>query len=316
MTESNKKKVLFFYNPRSGNGMFRTHLDTVIEKFQEKRLTVIPVRAAEFDLLDQVFQQIDPEEFRQVVVAGGDGTINVCVNAMLRNGINIPISVFPAGTANDFASYFEIPDQIEGMIDIALGEHVIPADIGVVNGKNFINVAALGNMVDVSQKTDPNLKNAIGRFAYYITGASEIPELHAIPVTLTTPEKVYKEKMLFMIVMNGSSAGGFRKLSPDSEINDGLLNVILFRKMPILELMPLALKVLRGEHLDDKRVLTFKTAELLIESPEDIPTDIDGEHGEKIPLKFEVKHDALSIFVSKEEKDYYERFIHRSDGGL
>lgn len=304
-----KNKALFFYNPMAGNGMFRSNMDLVIEKFQEKGLQIIPLRAAEFGLLDKVFENMDQDEYRQVIVAGGDGTINVCVNAMLEHGIEVPLSIFPAGTANDFASYFEIPEHIEGMIDVALGEYTIPADVGVVNGKNFINVAALGNMVDVSQKTDPNLKNAIGRFAYYITGATEIPELHAIPVTLTTPEKVYEEEMLFMIVMNGSSAGGFRKLSPESEINDGLLNVILFKHMPIPVLMPLALKVLRGEHLEDKRVLTFKTSELLIESPEDIPTDIDGEHGEKIPLKFEVKHDAINIFVSKEEREYYERFI-------
>ena len=111
-----------------------------------------------------------------------------------------------------------------------------------------------------------------------------------------------------MIVMNGTSAGGFKNVSPDSEINDGLLNVILFRKMPILEMVPLGIKVLQGVHLDDHRVLTFKTDRLLIESDVDIPTDVDGEHGEKLPLDFSVLHDKIRVFVTKAECDYYERF--------
>ncbi|MCI5593513.1 MAG: lipid kinase, partial [Clostridiales bacterium] len=143
---------------------------------------------------------------------------------------------------------------------------------------------------------------------YYLKGASEVTELKPIDVKLITPENIYEEEMFFMIVMNGTSAGGFKNVSPDSEINDGLLNVILFRKMPILEMVPLGIKVLQGVHLDDHRVLTFKTDRLLIESDVDIPTDVDGEHGEKLPLDFSVLHDKIRVFVTKAERDYYERF--------
>ena len=252
--------------------------------------------------------EINQEEYRQVIVAGGDGTINICVNALLKNNIDLPIAIFPSGTANDFASYFEMPETIDAMIDVALGDYQVPVDVGIVNGKYFINVAAMGNMVDVSQKTDPVLKNTLGRFAYYLKGASEVTELKPIDVKLTTPDNIYEEEMFFMIVMNGTSAGGFKNVSPDSEINDGLLNVILFRKMPILEMVPLGIKVLQGVHLDDHRVLTFKTDRLLIESEVDIPTDVDGEHGEKLPLDFSVLHDKIRVFVTKAERDYHERF--------
>ena len=51
------------------------------------------------------------------------------------------------------------------MLDIALGNNYTYADVGKVNDRFFINVAAIGQVVDVSQKTDPTLKNTIGVLA-------------------------------------------------------------------------------------------------------------------------------------------------------
>ncbi|MEG0661900.1 MAG: YegS/Rv2252/BmrU family lipid kinase, partial [Anaerovoracaceae bacterium] len=243
-----RKKVLLFYNPYSGDGLFKNSLDMIIEKFQSKDLQVIPIRAAKGHVIKQVLDEMNPEEYRQIVVAGGDGTINICVNSMIKKGIDLPLAIFPTGTANDFAYYFDLPDDIEEMVDIALGETYTQADVGVCNGRYFINVAAIGALVDVSQKTDPNLKNTLGVFSYYLKGMTEIINLKALPVTLITPEKTYEENMYFMVVMNGKSAGGFKRISPDSEINDGKLDVILFREMPRLELGPLLVNVLQGNH--------------------------------------------------------------------
>ena len=301
-----KNKVLMFYNPYSGNGVFKNNLDHIIERYQEKGYLVIPIRANKGHDLEDYIKTIDSEEYHQIVVAGGDGTINICVNLIIKYDLDIPLCIFPSGTANDFATYLSLPTDLEQMIDVGLSDVTVPSDVGIVNGRCFVNVAALGNMIDVSQKTNPNLKDTLGKAAYYLTAATEIPDLHPIKVKLTTPDKVYDEEMLFMIVMNGESAGGFRTLSPLSDLNDGQLNVILFRKRNIIELLPLAVRVLQGEHLNDPKVLSFKTDKLLIESDEDIPTDIDGEHGEKVPLDFSVLHNRLNIFVTKGERKYYE----------
>ncbi len=295
-----RKKVLLFYNPNAGNALFKNHLDSIIGAYQDVGKQVIPVRATEGAPLDTMMQTMDIEEYDRIAVAGGDGTINVCVNAMMRNGIDLPMAILPAGTANDFAYYFDIPHDIEAMMEVATGDTLTTADIGVCNGKYFINVAAIGNLVDVSQKTDPNLKNTLGTFAYYLKGFSEVVNLRALPVKLTTPEQVYEEKMFFMIVMNGTSAGGLKHLAPTSEANDGLLDVLLFREMPIIKLAPMLFNALQGEHAKDRDVLAFKTNELLVESDVEISTDVDGEHGEALPLKFSVLPNRLRIFCPKD----------------
>ena len=297
MSEERRKKILLFYNPYSGNGLFKNNLDLIIERFQENGYQLTPVRAAKGMAIEKALNEMNQDNYRQIVVAGGDGTINICVNAMIKCGIDLPIAIFPTGTANDFAYYFDLPSDISEMVDVALGDTTMDVDVAKCNDKYFINVAAMGSLVDVSQKTDPNLKNTLGVFAYYLKGATELVKLHNIPIKLITPEKTYNEKMYFMVVMNGISAGGFKKISPHSEINDGKLDVILFRKMAVSEMLPMLIAVLHGNHPKHRKVLSFQTDKLRLESPEDVSTDVDGEHGEKFPLEFSVLHSKLKVFV-------------------
>ena len=279
--------------------MFKNNLDHIIDRCQAKGYQVMPVRVNKGKQIEKVLSEIDENEFSRIIACGGDGTLNICVNTMIRHDIHLPMAILPAGTANDFAYYFELPSDIDKALDIALGDKTTKADVGTVNGKCFINVAAMGAMVDVSQKTDPTLKNAIGPLAYYLKGASELTQVHPIKVKLSTPEKVYDEEIYFMTVCNGESAGGFRKLSPHSMMNDGLLDVVAFRKMPIIEFGPLLFEVLNGRHPQNKHVLYFQTDSLVIEADEDMPTDIDGESGEKLPLNFGLLKRRLDIFVDK-----------------
>jgi diacylglycerol kinase family enzyme len=159
----------------------------------------------------------------------------------------------------------------------------------------------MGGLISVSQKTDPNLKNSLGIMAYYLKGLSEIRNITAEHVKLITPEETYEEDMYFMVVMNGRSAGGFRKLSPETEINDDKLDVVLFREMPLIEMGQLLFDVMQGRHSENKNVLTFSTNKLRIESDSDIATDIDGEKGEKFPLEFSLLHNRLQIFTKEDD---------------
>ncbi len=291
----NYKKVLLVYNPYSGNGVFASRLDHIIDRFQQAGNVVRPVRGAKSEALEYVFQTIHTEDYRQVIIAGGDGTINLVVNMMIKYEIDLPISIFPAGTANDFAYYLEIPSNIDKMIDIALGDKYTYADVACCNGRYYVNVAAMGTMVDVSQKTDPHLKDKLGVLAYYMAGAQELTNLKPLPVKLTANGKVYEEAMYFMLVMNGCSAGGFKHISPDSDISDGKLDVLLFREMPIYDMVRLFFMALQGQHQEDRNVLHFKTSDLLLESDAKFGTDVDGETGEKLPLHFTVLPRRLKI---------------------
>ena len=162
-----------------------------------------------------------------------------------------------------------------------------------------MNVAAIGSVIDVSQKTDATMKNALGPLAYYIRALGELPSLHPVEVTITTPEQKFTQKIFFMVVLNGNSAGGFRKLGVQSSINDGMLDVIMFKEMKLTEIPIVGLKVLQGRHKDDENVIYLQTPELRIESAENISTDVDGEIGQPLPLDIKILPKRIMIHTRK-----------------
>jgi YegS/Rv2252/BmrU family lipid kinase len=297
-------KVLLFYNPYAGNGVFKNNLDAIIDRFQESGMSIIPIRSnLRANQLDDVFRRIHTHEYRKFIAAGGDGTIHTMVNAMVRNNIDMPLAIFPAGTANDFASYMDLPNKLDDMIDIALAEKYTLSDVGVANGRCFVNVLAMGMLADISQKTDPNLKNTLGVISYYLKGVQELPNLHPLSVRISCEAFNLEAGIYFMLVMNGRSAGGFRRIAPDAVMNDGLLDVMIFREMPIMELAPLLIAVMTGQHPINRNVISFKTDALRVESNQTIATDMDGEQGGQLPVEISVLHKRLRVNTRKDNME-------------
>jgi len=288
-------KVLLIYNPNSGNRSFRNHLDGVIEKFQEKGYLVTPWRINDCCDLPCLFDKIDRTEYKKVLIAGGDGTIHQVVNALLNNGFDLPIGIYPAGTANDFFNNFNLPAGAEELTEIYTKDHYAYSDVGMANGEYFINVASFGCLTDVSQKTDPKIKTNLGVFSYYLKGIEEFQKLRTIRVRVESKDFAYEDEIYFMLIMNGKSAGGFKKISPGSDVCDGLLDVFIFMKCPVLEFVNLLTKILRGEHTKSPSVYYFRTDKLTVVCEEETGTDLDGEKGVSFPLEIGIVPKRLKI---------------------
>ena len=296
------KKVLLIYNPKAGVGLIRNQLDFVVAKFQEAGYMVIPVRGARPSDIDPYMSQAKELGVDRVIAAGGDGTINQVVNAMARYEVDLPLAIFPVGTANDFAYYFSIPGEIEQMVDIALGDRLQNVDVGCVNGQYFINVSAMGCLVDLSQRTDPTLKNTLGVLAYYLQGVKELPNLRPLTMRFESEEFTGEEKVYFALVMNGKSAGSFKHLASPAAVDDGKMDVLLFKETHVLDFPQLALDFVMGQHRDNKNVIYFQTSHIVIDTDEEVGVDVDGETGGTFPLDIRVYPDHLKVFVPEQKK--------------
>jgi len=287
-------KVKFIYNPYSGENTIITDIDKVIMVHQKYGYNVVPYRISlEYDL-SKAFEDID-ESYTYILVAGGDGTVDNVVNHMKKLNIEIPIAILPVGTANDFAKFIGMPQDVELACEQILTSKVKNVDIGKINEKYFINVASTGLFTDVSQKTDVNLKNTIGKLAYYVKGIEQIPNFRKLKIKVSSKEMVYDGDMYLMLVFNGQTAGNF-KLAYKSQIEDGLLDVIIIKAGMIKDIIGLFIKMLKGEHLEDvSGLLYFKSDRIEIECYEDIVTDIDGERGPDFPLTIECEKGGLQI---------------------
>ena len=292
------RNVKFIYNPYSGENLILSKIDKVISIHQEAGYSIVPYRINMNEDISEAFKDIKECDYKYVLVAGGDGTVDSVVNAMSKLGVSIPIAILPFGTANDFAKFLGIPSDIEEACKRIIDSHITTVDLGSINDKYFVNVASTGLFTDVSQKTDVNLKNTIGKLAYYLKGIEELPNFRKLKVKISGDNIIFDGEMYFLLVFNGQTAGNF-KLATKSDAKDGLLDVIVFKAIPIMELIPLFIKVLRGEHLDSENVIYFKSKEVFIECHEDIVTDIDGEKGPDFPLRIKCIKGGLKILGVK-----------------
>jgi diacylglycerol kinase (ATP) len=291
-------KVKFIYNPYSGENTIGSDLDKIIMIHQKHDCVIVPHRICHENPLSTAFFDID-KSYKYILIAGGDGTIDSVVNVMKEKRINIPIAIIPTGTANDFAKYIGMPLDVEEACNQILNSKVKKVDIGKINHKYFMNVASMGLFTDVSQKTDINLKNTIGKLAYYVKGFEQLPNFRRLKIKVTTDKDCFDGDMYLMLVFNGQTAGNL-KFAYKAKIDDGLLDVIIIKAGIMKNIINIFIKMLRNEYLENvDGIVYFKTNRLEVECYEDIVTDIDGERGPDFPLIIECEKGGISVLGSK-----------------
>lgn len=295
------KKLNLIYNPFSGDKSFISNLDICIEKFQEAGYSIHIFRTIENGDIEKHISTIKKDEYDAFVISGGDGTINILINSIMKYNLqNTPIGIIPSGTANDFASFLKLPFDIKESCNIICSGRIQNADIGYINGKYFINVCAGGMFSNVSQNIDKDFKNMLGKLAYYIKGIEQIPTFVPMKMRITNNNDIFEDTFNLFLVLNSSGTGGIENLSPTASINDGLFDFVGFRRVKITNMMGLIYKFFKGDYLEDDRILFFRDNYIKIENLSDndtySETDIDGELGPKMPVEIKNIHNAIKIF--------------------
>ena len=239
----------------------------------------------------------DAENFDAVVAAGGDGTVNYAVNAMKRKGLDIPIGVIPAGTANDFAGAVGMSrEPLEAARQIASGA-VDRVDVGRVNDLYFVNIFSFGIFTTTSQRTPDERKHKIGKLAYIIEGVKEFRTMHAVPLEIEADGERFDLRSLMVLIFNGETAGGFH-LARRSSIKDGLFDCILLEKKNFFRSTLAMCRYLAGG--SPKIVRHLRARRIDIRSSVNEPTDVDGQKGAEFPLHIECLAGGLRVMCAKQ----------------
>ncbi len=292
------KKIKLIYNPNSGDKTFKFDLDIYIENLQNAGYEVHVFRCINEKSMEQAFKNIPKDFYEAFIVSGGDGTINIFINYIMKYGLNhIPFAIIPSGTANDFASFLKLPKEPDDACRIIKDNKTIPVDIGLCNDKYFINVCAGGLFANVSEKIDKNLKEALGKFAYYISALQDMHTFKPINLKITNSKGVIEDKFDLFLILNSSGTGSIKKLSPSASISDGFFDFVGFRNVGITDLPSFVIKFLKGEYLEHDKIVFFQDKEINIESVEEIYSDLDGEKGPRLPINIKNIPNAIKIFV-------------------
>ncbi len=273
------KRALILYNVRAGHAKIGKRLDAVERIFIEGGYAPVP-KLIEFG--KNPFDGTAAESFDMVVVCGGDGTLNYVVNAMKERGLDIPIGIIPAGTANDFAGAVGMKKDFVRAARQIVGGVAEPIDCGCVNGLYFVNVFSFGLFTTTSQHTPDAMKHAIGKAAYLIEGQKELHHREFIPLHVRYDGGEMDVRSLITLVFNGETAGRFR-LARKASVRDGLFDLLMLDKCGTLAAAwAMILYLINGK--PNFAVRHIRSAHIEMSSPLSPLTDMDGQHGAEFPL--------------------------------
>lgn len=232
--------------------------------------------------------------FTDLIIMGGDGTINYTINHF--KNINIPIGIISCGTGNDIATLLNGKQAIQQQFETALFATPKKIDAGICNQKLFINGVGIGFDGWVVKRLLAK-KILRGKAAYYSTVISLLLFYKETKVKIITDEEYHEVNLFMLSAANGKTYGGGFKVAPLAEVNDGLLEIIIINKLPLLQRLKYLPIIENGKHLDKPlSFLKYKTCKKIsLNSPQKLKAHLDGEYMESNSFDIEILPQFLSI---------------------
>lgn len=297
-------KYLFIVNPIAGGSDHTEQIRAMAEKAFLSRPDdeyEIYVTKAKGDDMLEVRRRAESGEKLFIFSCGGDGTFNGCCNGA-ANHENIAVAPFPVGTGNDFCRMFGAQKDLYLDLEALLDGSVHKIDLAEVNGRYSACIASIGfdARVGINVHKYSSLPFCKGPGAYIASLAVETFRGLTRNVRITCGGFSYQGPYTLCAVCNGRYYGGGFEPAPNAMPDDGILDIILVRKisLPVFaanlskykngqgDTIPKYFTHLRGDHVS-------------FEFDEDSVINCDGEemHGKTVDITLHSK--CLNLIIPK-----------------
>nr|WP_267135400.1 lipid kinase YegS [Vibrio sp. CK2-1] len=238
------------------------------------------------------------EGCQRIMIGGGDGSVKEVVDAMMKfeEAKRPELAILPLGTANDFATACDIPNDYSQALSLALNGQAVPVDCIKANDEHFMNVASGGFGAYVTANTPVELKNFLGGGAYTLHGLLRTLDFKPNDGILKIPDQTLTGRVIVSAVCNGRQAGGGQQLAPNAKINDGLMDVVAWLETPAENLIQ-TIKEMFNPELSGEYVKRFSVPWAEWESESPMPINLDGEPIETKRIRFEVVPKAIKLVL-------------------
>lgn len=232
--------------------------------------------------------------FTDLVIMGGDGTINYTLNHF--KNINIPIGIIACGTGNDIANLLLPNSTMQQQFEMAVFATPQKTDAGVCNNKLFLNGAGIGFDGWVVKRLLAK-KLFKGKAAYYSTVISLLLFYKETSVTILVDDTTIVCDVFMISAANGKTYGGGFNIAPMANTNDGLLEFICISKLPIFKRLRYLPVLEKGNHINQNLpFVTHQAAKkITVIATQKLKAHFDGEYMESDRFEIEILPQYLSI---------------------
>ncbi|MBI4788482.1 MAG: diacylglycerol kinase family lipid kinase [Chloroflexi bacterium] len=297
-------KARVIYNPSAGMRTAREQLEAAATELHGRGWsldmveTVRPGQAVEFA------RQAAERMFDAVIAVGGDGTLNEAANGLVDS--TTALGVLPLGTVNVWAKEMGLPPD-----DLRLGARLLAdapvrrIDVGEVCGPTiarrvFVLCCGVGLDAAITREVEPQreTKRRFGALLYWLVGIRRAWSYRGKPATLEFDDRRVRRRVILALAANTQLYGGIVRIAPDARVDDGALDLVVFRGTGVLATASHLLRVLVGSHLRDPQVEVYRTRCVQIKG-KNLPVHVDAEPVGFTPLEIRVRPRALRVLVPK-----------------
>nr|MDD6335323.1 diacylglycerol kinase family lipid kinase [bacterium] len=266
-------------NPFAGRGRSKGVVEEAEKVLQARGAEYVIKWTEEPKQATQLARQALEMGYDTIVACGGDGTVNEVAAALV--GTDAKLGILAGGTGNDYMKGNGIPKDMEQSIDTLLRGNTRKCDVGVINGRTFLNVTACGINMDLVEVSIGIKKYFTGLIAYVLSVLAVLRRFRMKRVRIGLDGGEAKPYNIVVCNINNAEffAGGMNP-TPGADPTDGLFNVAIVHDCSRLKVLFMLPKYVKGKHVLMKDICDYVTAgELVIESEEEIPFEVDGERG-------------------------------------
>ena len=244
------------------------------------------------------------EGYDVVIVAGGDGTVNEAVNGLA--GTRTALGVLPVGTGNMWAKQLGVPTYtltnplrlFEAAAGLAEGT-IRRIDVGRVNDRHFLCWAGIGLDAQVTAELEPRQRHTkrLGALPYAIAAILVARDFKGVRTRVFLDGKIVRGRTLLVLVSNIQQYIGTLRVAPEARIDDGLLDVFVFKGLGFPYAVRHLLKIISQRLLQDPRVVHRQAREVEVWTEWATPVQVDGDPIGTTPVTLRAVPLALRVLV-------------------
>jgi len=222
-------------------------------------------------------------------------------------GSEVALGVLPLGTGNVWAKQMGFQTSalpyrrlLQESAQALLNSTVRSIDVGRANGRCFLLWTGIGIDAAVAHEVEPLVewRHRVGNLLYAVTGLTVALNFVGTRSTLRIDDEVQRRRVVLVIIANAQLyGGGLVQLAPAACLDDGYLDVFVFRGQGPAATARHFLSLLTRYHMRDPQVSHHRARHIEIHTDKPLAVQIDGEAAGQTPLRIDVVHRALRVLV-------------------
>lgn len=291
-----KRRIIFIVNPISGHHN-KSHFPNLVETNIDKNKYDYKIVFTEYaNHATELTMKAIEEGYEYIAAVGGDGTINEVAKCLI--GKEQTLVIVPFGSGNGLANHLGLPFKIEKHIKEVINKgKVYKIDTATMNGIPFISIAGIGFDALIADYFAKDENRGFLTYAKLVT--EKYPNYRQKEYTLLLDDcKTIECKPFFVTFANSSQFGYNAEISPKASVQDGLLDVCIFKKPNILEI-PIMATYFLAKQIDKSNFIDIHKAKRIeVIRKEAEVANIDGEPIETSKdIIVEIKPLSLNILL-------------------